>query len=171
MTGQGNFTESGIKVSSQEQQPIPTPLASATTTVNIDGVDLRQHKQRPVNVTNSRPPRKTRCLAKAVLGLRKTVNGRLKRKAPSSRRPESQRRSHILLERERRLAMTTSYDTLRDLLHLENSEISARVSIFFLILSNCRLLIVSTSPCCNLLDHNLGMTMHAHRCVCCHLDA
>jgi hypothetical protein len=39
MTGQGNFTESGIKVSSQEQQPIPTPLASATTTVNIDGVD------------------------------------------------------------------------------------------------------------------------------------
>jgi hypothetical protein len=121
MTGQGNFTESDNKVSSQEQQPIPTPLASATTTVNIDGVDLRQHKQRPVNVTNSRPPRKTRCLAKAVLGLRKTVNGRLqKRKAPSSRRPESQRRSHILLERERRLAMTTSYDTLRDMLHLEN---------------------------------------------------
>lgn len=166
MTGQGNFTDSDIKVSSQEQQQILTPLASATTTtVNIDGVDLRQHKQRPVNVTNSRPPRKTRCLAKAVLGLRKTVNARLKRKASSSRRPESQRRSHILLERERRLAMTTSYDILRDLLHLENSGISARVSIF-LIFANCRLLIVSTFPCCNLLDHNLGMTMHAHRPMC-----
>lgn len=170
MTGQGNFTASDIKVSSQEQRPISTPLAPATTTVNIDGVDLRQHKQRPVNVTNSRPPRETRCLAKAVLGLRKTVNARLKRKAPSPRRPESQRRSHILLERERRLAMTTSYDILRDLLHLENSEITARVNIF-LIFSNCRLLIVSTFPCCNLLDHNLGMSMHAHRCVCCHLDA
>lgn len=139
MTGHGNITESNIEVSSQEQRPIPTPLASATTTVNIDGVGLRQHNQRPVNVTNSRPPRKKRCIARAVLGLRKTVNARLKGKAPTVRRPESQRRSHILLERERRLAMTASFDTLRDMLHLENSEISARVNIF-LIFSICRLL-------------------------------
>lgn len=160
ITGQENFTESDIEGSSQEQPPIPTPPASATTTVNTDAVDLRQHKQRQVNVTNSTPPRKRGCSAKAVLGLRKTVNSRLKRKAPTVRRPESQRQSHILVERERRLAMTGYYDVLRDLLHLDNSVISAKV-VIFLFFSNHRLLIVWPFP--SLFDHNLGMSMHAHR--------
>ena len=128
ITGQQHyFASSEIEVPSQEQLQTTPPPASATTSANSDGVGVRQHKQTTVEATKRTQQKNKRCPERSVLGLRKTVNARLKKKAPTARIPASQRGSHILLESGRLRAMIAHHETLREVFQLEKSEIFARV--------------------------------------------
>lgn len=126
--GQQHFMGSSeIEVPSQEQRPTTLPPGLATTTANSDGVDVRQQKQDTVGPTKRTQQKKSRCTERSVLGLRKTVNARLKKKAPNARLPASQTGTHILLESGRRQAIIVLHDTLRELFQREITETSARV--------------------------------------------
>ena len=117
---------SEIEVSSQEQlQTTPLPT-SATTTANSDGVDVRQ-KQTTLEATKRTQQKNKICPDRSVLGVRKTANARLKKKALTARLPASQRGSYILLESGRLRAMIPHHDTLRELFQLEKSKISTKV--------------------------------------------
>jgi hypothetical protein len=128
ITGQQHFIASSeIEVPPQQQRPTTPPPSLATTTANSDEVDVCQQKQNTVELTKRIQQKKKRCTGRSVLGLRKTVNARLKKKARTARLPTSQRGSHILPESGRRQAMIALHDTLRELVEPEDSEISAKV--------------------------------------------
>ena len=118
---------SEIEVPSQEQRLTTPPPGLATTIANSDRVDVRQQKENTVGPTKQTQQKKKRCTERSALGLRKTANARLKKKAPTARHPASQRGSHILPESGRRQAMIVHHYTLRELFQPEISEISARV--------------------------------------------
>ena len=128
ITGQQHFiANSEIEVPSQEQLPTTPPPGLATTTANSDGVDVRQQKQNTVEPGKRIRQKKKRCTGRSLLGLRKTVNARLKKKARTARLPALRRGSHTLPESGRRQAMVALHDTLRELVQPEDSEISAKV--------------------------------------------
>ena len=128
ITGQQHFIASSeIEVPPQQQRPTAPPPSLATTTANSDGVDVRQQKNNTVEPGRRIQQKKKRCTGTSVLGSRKTVYARLKKKARTARLPASRRGSHTLPESGRRQAMVALHDKLREQFQPEDSEISAKV--------------------------------------------